>query len=163
METCVIFGSSTGTCEDLANRIASAMGVDSSNVYNVADLTEEIVNKYDRLILGSSTWGCGDLQDDWFTGIETLKSMDLSGKQVGLFSCGDASSYGDTFCNAMGTLYDELQDTGATFVGTGFSTEGYSFDDSTAVRDGAWVGLALDEINEDFKTNERIKKWVSTL
>ena len=163
METCVIFGSSTGTCEDLANRIASAMGVDSSNVYNVADLTEEIVNKYDRLILGSSTWGCGDLQDDWFTGIETLKSMDLSGKQVGLFSFGDSSSYSDTFCNAMGTLYDELQNTGATFVGTGFSTDDYGFDDSTAVRDGAWVGLALDEINEDFKTDERIKKWVSTL
>ena len=163
MKTGIFFGSTTGTCEDLAGRIAKALGIDSADVHNVAELTAEAVNGYDRLVLGSSTWGCGDLQDDWYTGIETLKQMDLSGKQVALFACGDAASYGDTFCNALGTLYDELQNTGATFIGTGVSTEGYSFDDSTAVKDGAFVGLALDEVNEYDQTDERIKNWISTL
>ncbi|MCR5042797.1 MAG: flavodoxin FldA [Bacteroidaceae bacterium] len=163
MKTGIFFGSTTGTCENLAGRIAEAMGVDSSDVHNASELTADLAGQYDRLILGSSTWGCGDLQDDWYDSLETLKGMDLSGKQVGLFACGDAGSYGDTFCNAMGTMYDDLQGTGATFIGTGVSTDGYSFDDSTAVRDGAWVGLALDEVNEDDQTDERIKNWVASL
>lgn len=163
MKTGIFFGSTTGTCADLAGRIAKELGVDCADVHNVAELTTEAVAEYERLVLGSSTWGCGDLQDDWYTGIETLKKMDLSGKQVALFACGDAASYGDTFCNALGTLYDELQGTGATFVGTGIPTEGYSYDDSTAVRDGAFVGLALDEVNEYDKTDERIKNWVKSL
>ena len=53
------------------------------------------------LILGSSTWGCGDLQDDWYDGVEILKKADLTGKKVALFACGDGESYGDTFCEAM--------------------------------------------------------------
>ena len=163
MKTGIFFGSTTGTCEALAGRIATALGVDSTDVHNASELTADLVGQYDRLVLGSSTWGGGDLQDDWFDAIETLKGLNLSGKQVALFACGDASSYGDTFCNALGTLYDELQDTGATFIGTGVSTDDYSYDDSTAVRDGAFVGLPLDEVNEDDKTDERIKNWVATL
>jgi flavodoxin I len=159
MKTGIIFGSTTGTCEDLAGKIAAEFGVDSADVHNVTDLNADLVAQYDLLILGSSTWGCGDLQDDWFDGLDTLKGMDLSGKKVALFSCGDSASYSDTFCNAMGTLYDDLQGTGATFVGTGVSTDGYTFDDSSAVKDGKFVGLALDEVNEDFKTEERIKAW----
>ena len=163
MKIGIIFGSTTGTCEDIAGKIAAEFGVDASDVHNVTDLNEDVVAAYDTLLLGSSTWGCGDLQDDWYDGLEKLKGMDLSGKKVAVFGCGDSASYGDTFCNAMGTIYDDLQGTGATFVGTGVSADDYTFDDSTAVKDGAFIGLALDEVNEDFKTSERISKWKSMI
>lgn len=120
------------------------------------------VQGYDCLLLGSSTWGAGDLQDDWYDFIGKLKNENLSGKLVGLFGCGDSGSYPDTFCDAMGHLYDDLSGTGCRFIGA-CDTAGYSFDSSEAVRDGKFVGLALDETNEDDRTAERIAAWVETL
>ena len=113
-------------------------------------------------MLGSSTWGAGDLQDDWYDFIGKLKNENLSGKLVGLFGCGDSGSYPATFCDAMGHLYDDLSGTGCRFIGA-CDTAGYSFDSSEAVRDGKFVGLALDETNEDDRTAERIAAWVETL
>ena len=43
------------------------------------------------------------------------------------------------------------------------STEGYTFDESTAVVDGKFVGLALDEDNESDKTDDRIAAWVEDI
>ena len=61
----IFYGSSTGTTSDLAQKIASALGVDSANVMDVANADAAAAAKYDVLLLGSSTWGLGDLQDDW--------------------------------------------------------------------------------------------------
>ena len=40
---------------------------------------------------------------------------------------------------------------------------GYTYDDSTAVEDGVWFGLPLDEDNEYDMTEERLEKWVEQL
>jgi flavodoxin I len=42
-------------------------------------------------------------------------------------------------------------------------TDGYTFDDSAAVENGDFIGLALDEVNEDNLTDERIDQWVNSL
>ena len=114
----IYYGSTTGTCETLASMIANALGIGSENVHNVTDMTKETLEGSDMLILGSSTWGCGDLQDDWYDGVEILKKADLAGKPVALFACGDGESYGDTFCEAMTHLKDALADSGCTFIGS---------------------------------------------
>lgn len=159
----IFYGSSTGTCEDLANRIAGKLEVPATDVYSADKLAADKVKDFDVLILGSSTWGDGDLQDDWYDGVKELKSADLSGKLVALFGCGDSESYGDTFCDAIGVLYENLKNTGCTFIGDNVSTEGYSFSSSVAVTDGHFVGLALDDVNESDKTDQRIDAWVSGL
>ena len=81
-KTGVFYGSSTGTCEDIAGRIAVRLGVDSADVHNVADLTADMIAGYDVLVLGSSTWGCGELQDDWYDALELLRKTGLQGKTV---------------------------------------------------------------------------------
>ena len=43
------------------------------------------------------------------------------------------------------------------------TAKGYTFDDSEAVEDGNFVGLVLDEINEDDKTEERINAWLESI
>ena len=88
--TIVVFGSSTGTCENIANTIAEKLGVEA---INVADFSADTVANHDNLILGTSTWGAGELQDDWYDGVNVLKGADLSGKTVALFGCGDSESY----------------------------------------------------------------------
>ena len=144
-KTIVVFGSSTGTCESIAEKIASRLGAE---VMNVQDLTADIV--------------AGEMQDDWYEGINVLKSSDLTGKTVALFGCGDCESYGDTFVGGMGELYDAVKNSGAQLVGA-VSTDGYTFDDSAAIVNGKFVGLPLDDVNEDDKTDGRIDSWVAQI
>ncbi|MDR1880181.1 MAG: flavodoxin FldA [Tannerellaceae bacterium] len=158
----IFYGSSTGTTEDIAQRIADKLGVQQGDIHNVGDADVQAVTPYDVLILGTSTWGVGDLQDDWEDFLPKLKKQDLSGKAVAFFGTGDCSSFSDSFCDAMGALYTGLQQAGCSFCGA-FSVDGYSYDDSTAVVDGQWVGLAIDEINESFLTDSRIAQWAEEL
>ncbi len=113
-------------------------------------------------ILGTSTWGAGELQDDWYDGLNTLQGADLSGKTIALFGCGDCASYSDTFVGGMGELYNGIKDSGARFIGA-VKTDGYTFDDSEALIDGKFIGLPLDDINEDDKTDTRIEAWVAAI
>ncbi len=157
-KTIVIYGSSTGTCQSLAEKIAGELGVDAIDVQSLnADTVKENTN----LILGTSTWGAGEMQDDWYEGIKVLQSSDLAGKTIAIFGCGDCESYGDTFVGGMGELYNGIKDSGATFVGQ-VATDGYTFDDSDAVIDGEFIGLPLDEVNEDDKTDDRISSWIAS-
>lgn len=159
-KTVIIYGSSTGTCEDLAARIGAKLGVD--NVINVTDLDDSVIANNDNLILGTSTWGAGEVQDDWYDGLKVIKNADLSGKTVALFSCGDSESYPDTFVGGMSEIYNAVKQAGANVIGA-VATDGYTFDDSESVVDGKFVGLALDEVNEDSKTDERIDNWVAEI
>ena len=159
---CVIYGSSTGTCQGLAEKIGQQLSVQDDGIIDVQNLSADVVNKYDVLILGTSTWGAGEMQDDWYDGVKVLKQAGLQGKAVAVFGCGDSESYSDTFCGGMAELYNAARDAGATMMGE-VATDGYNFDDSEAVVDGKFVGLALDEVNEDDKTDSRIEAWVEEL
>ncbi len=161
-KTGIFYGSSTDVTADVAGKIAAKLGVDKSDIHNVADVSVDAVNDYDLLILGSSTWGAGDLQDDWEDFLPKLKKAALSNKKVALFGTGDASSFSDTFCDAVGTIYNELKSTGCSFCGA-IPTDGYSYDDSTAEVDGMLVGVLLDEVNEDDLTDERIDNWLKAV
>ena len=159
-KTVIIYGSSTGTCEELAGRIGTRLGVD--DVIGVGDLDDSVIASNDNLILGTSTWGAGEMQDDWYDGVRTLRGADLSGKTVALFGCGDSESYPDTFVGGMGELYQAVVGTGAHVVGA-VPVDGYTFDSSDAVVDGHFVGLALDEVNESDKTDARIDAWAAAI
>lgn len=162
-KTGIFYGSSTGMTEGVAHTIAQKLGIAPTDVHDAARLSAESIAPYEALILGSSTWGCGELQDDWYDAVKVLKSANLTGKTIALFGCGDSESYPDTFCDAMGLLYDELKETGCRFTGNHVATDGYSFSSSVSVVDGEFVGLALDETNESDKTTARIEAWVKSL
>ena len=136
------------------------MGVD--NIINVTDLDDNVIAENDNLILGTSTWGAGEMQDDWYDGIKTIKSANLSNKTVALFGCGDSESYSDTFVGGMAEIYNAAKEAGADVIGA-VATDDYTFDDSEAVVDGKFVGLALDEVNEDDKTDGRIDAWIAEI
>ena len=157
--TIVIYGSSTGTCEAIAEKIASKLGCEA---VNVQDLTADMVNANQNLILGTSTWGAGELQDDWYDGLKTLQAANLSGKTIALFGCGDSESYSDTFVGGIGELYNGIKGSGAHFIGS-VETDGYTYDNSEAIVDGKFIGLPLDDVNEDDKTDGRIDAWVAQI
>ena len=158
----IFYGSSTGTTQSLAEQIALKTGVSKADTHDVADAAPDTIDGDDCLLLGSATWGDGDLQDDWYGFLDKIKTRDLSGKTVALFGCGDSESYPDTFCNARGTIYEELQLTGCRFVGA-YEPQDYAVTDSGVCRDGKFVGLAVDELNEDDKTAARTDRWIETV
>ncbi|MDE7085658.1 MAG: flavodoxin, partial [Prevotella sp.] len=71
-------------------------------------------------------------------------------------------AYSDTFVSGMGELYNGIKDSGAHFIGS-VPTDGYTYDSSEAVVNGRFIGLPLDDINEDDKTDARIEAWIAQL
>lgn len=161
-KTGIFYGSTTGTTESVARLIAEKLGVSPADVHDVSKLDAALAESYEALILGTSTWGDGELQDDWYDGIKVLKNANLSGKTIALFGCGDSESYSDTFCDGMGILFEDLKDSGCTFVGA-VSDSDYTYASSVAVADGKFVGLALDDVNESDRTDARVSDWTEML
>ena len=52
---------------------------------------------------------------------------------------------------------------GASLIGNHVDASDYEFDYSTALQDGAFGRLAIDEDNESSKTDARIAQWVNQL
>lgn len=161
MATAIFYASDAGNTEDIAQRISKALG--GIEIFDVGTTTIEKIEEYDKLILGVSTWGEGDLQSDWEDTIDDFSKIDLSGKTVALFGLGDQDSYGDTFVDAMGILYEKCLASGATIIGAFNIDDDYSYESSTAIVDGKFVGLALDEDNQDTLSDKRISLWVSQI
>lgn len=159
MSIAVVYGSSTGNTQSAAEMIAGMIG--EAEVLDVASISPEDLNGYDKLILGSSTWGEGEFQDDWED--FDWSDVDLSGKTVALFGMGDQESYAEEYCNALGLLHERVSEKGANIVGE-WENEGYEFEESNALNDdGKFVGLALDCDNQDDLTEERVTSWVESI
>lgn len=155
----IIYGSNLGNTEDVANKIANKLGLDHK-VLNISKVKPSDINSFDKLIIGTSTWNDGELQDDWAD--FNFDELDVNGKTIALFGTGDGQSYGDTFCNAMGELYKIFNAKGANIVGA-VSADGYSFDESTAIINDKFVGLPIDIDNESDKTDDRVTNWIKLI
>ena len=160
MRTAIFYGSSLGNTQFVADKIQRQLP--HAVCLPVNNLTSAQILEYDNYILGTSTWGLGNLQDDFELFVDLLLSLDLSDKTFALFGLGDQHTYPDTFCNGMGKLYHLLNGKGWKIVGSS-STEGYDFSESEAVIDGEFIGLALDEDNEPDLSDLRVKNWVQEL
>lgn len=159
--TGIFYGSTTGNTEALACEIAAKLGIAASDIHDVGSASADQAAPYDTLLLGSSTWGVGDLQDDWYEFVEALKKENLAGKKVGLFGCGDSGSYPDSFGDALGVIREELSGTGCTFVGEVDASD-YASTGSKAFAGGKVLGLLADD-DEPGKTPARTETWVAAL
>ena len=158
----IFYGSNLGNSEGVAKMIGAALGDRVSAVADIASAGPEDLASAEALILGTSTWLDGGLQEDWEDFFPRMDEIDLSGKKVGLFGLGDAASYPEEFVDALGTLYEKVKERGAQVVGF-WPVEGYDFDESTAVLGDHFAGLVIDEDNQPELTEERVAKWVEMI
>lgn len=159
------YGSTFGDTAEAAERIAAAFSERTGTtpeMRDVAHATLAEVASFDVLVLGCSTWNVGELQSDWDVRLAEFASVDLRGKKVALFGTGDQYGYPDTFMDALGILADAAGERGAEMIGS-WPAAGYTFDGSLALREGRFVGLALDATNQDDLTDGRIGRWVAQL
>ena len=161
-EIALFYGTYTGVTKIIAEKIANALGKDKIDLFDISEGGEQMAD-YQKLIIGTSTWSIGELQEDWDAFMPKLQTMDFSGKTVALFGTGDQIGYPDTFLDGMGMLYETFQFRGAKFVGF-WPTEGYDFTSPLPLLDeNHFVGLAIDEDNQPELTDERIAKWAEMI
>lgn len=153
----IFYGSTTGTTLEVAQIIASELNVNPEDVHDVAQTAPSAVADYDVLVIGASTWGAGDLQEDMATFLDGLQALDLEDKEVAIFGCGD-DSMSDTFCNSVGEIYHRLHDTKAMFIAH-FNNYGYEYEHSKSDVHGMIVGLCIDNVNHPDETPARIRTW----
>ena len=130
------------------------------------DISGRIIEKefesYDNIIVGVSTWFDGELPSYWDEVKPELESLNLKGKKVAVFGLGDQVKYPENFIDGVGILAEIFESAGAKVVGY-TSAEGYKFESSQALKDGKFVGLAIDKEHQSKLTDERVKNWVEQL
>ena len=158
----LFYGSTTGNTLKVAELIQEAFEPQTVDIIDVGRASSQDLDRYDVLILGTSTWHWGGLQDEWANFEDHLSEETLAGKKVAFFGLGDQKRYPDHFVDGIGLLYDKVKPTGVEVVGM-WPKADYQYDASAAELDGRLVGLALDEDNEPGKTRDRIQRWVKQL
>lgn len=156
----LFYGTQTGKTEAAAEAIQQAFGGNEVvALHDIADANASDFEGYSYVIIGSPTWNVGDLVDSWDAFYEELDQIPFSGKKVAYFGTGDQFGYADNFQDAMGILEEKITALGGQTVGY-WSREGYDFNESKALRNNKFVGLALDDDNQEDLSQERIQAWV---
>ena len=163
----IFFGTDTGRTRKVAKMIAKRLGDLAADPVNVNKTTPDDFLAFDALIIGTPTLGegelpgleCGAQNESWAEFLPQLDGADMTGKVVAIFGLGDQDTYGNEFCDAMIELYDCVTACGATVVGA-WPTDGYTFQNSQAVVDDQFVGLALDLDNQADQTDARLDAWL---
>ncbi len=156
----ILYGSSGGNTQMVAKQVQDLFD-GNADIFNVQEVSLDDIKPYPYLILGTSTTGVGDLQDDWEGFLPYFSKIDFTGKTVAIFALGDSASYSTSFVESMKVIYDEIHDK-VRIVGQ-TPDEGYTYDESMALVDGLFVGLPIDEDNEYDLTTERLERWVEKL
>lgn len=119
----IVFASMTGNTEEMADAIAEGLkeaGIEPV-VKNVIDTNAEEITHYDGILLGSYTWGDGDLADDFLDFYEEMDDIQLNGKKAAVFGSCD-SSYSE-YGAAVDTLVTKLKELGAEVTLDGLKIE----------------------------------------
>jgi len=161
MATAIFYASSTGNTADVAKMISQELG--DIETFDIADCGVDEINNFDKVIIGTSTWGDGDLQDDFDEAWDDFSNLSFENKTVALFGLGDQDGYGEYYLDAVGTVYDKVIDNGGTVIGSFDVTDEYYHEESKAIRDDSFVGLALDEDNQSELTEARVQKWCESI
>jgi len=164
----IFFGTETGTTRLIAKKIHKLLGDDvAAKPINVNRITPEEMLQYDALILGTPSYGVGDipglsagcLERNWEEFLAQFGSPDLNGKRIAMFGLGAQERYAERFASSLMALYTIFADLGADMIGE-WSTEGYTFEHSASVVDNRFVGLVIDQRTQGMYTEERLKAWV---
>ncbi len=122
----LIYGSTTGNTEELSGHVAVGLKQVGAEVMvkNVTEASVDELADYDAVVFGCSTWGAGELQDDFIDFYDGMDGVSLEGKKAAVFGPGDSEDYPDTFCEAVDILEEALKKCGAEIVAESLKVDG---------------------------------------
>jgi flavodoxin I len=155
----VFYGSSTGNTAMIARIIKEHLPEYEVDLFDVAHTSPEKIQEYKCLIFGVATWGNAEIQDDFSAFLQGFQKELFKSKLLALFGTGDQETYGNTFADGLGVLYEKMKPYPMKIIGQ-WENRDYSFESSLALQDDdTFVGLVLDEDNQHDMTISRIKQW----
>jgi flavodoxin I len=144
----LVFASMTGNTEEIAKLIGK--GVEEAGVnLTVRELPSaepKELEDYDGIILGSYTYGDGELADEFIDYYDEMKGLNLEGKMATVFGSGDTAY--DQFCLAVDILSDKLTELGAVIVQDGLKIELAPDDEDHCINFGRKFGTTVNEVLE---------------
>ncbi|CAK7053607.1 MAG: Flavodoxin [Desulfovibrio sp.] len=123
----IVYGSTTGNTESVAETIARALEGASHSV-TLLDAAKAspagLCSGYDCVLFGCSTWGDEtiEFQDDFIPLFEAFDSIGVKGVKAASFGCGD-SSY-TYYCGAVDSINERLEELGADVIAGGLKIDG---------------------------------------
>ena len=165
------FGTDTGATRRVAKSISRTLGDIAGKPINIRNAEVVDLLEHDILILGTPTYGDGELPgkstgnmtESWEEFLPKLKGSNFSGKKVALYGLGDQNKYDDNFASAMRYLYDMFIECGAEIIGQWPADDSYTFSYSKAIINKQFVGLVLDEDNQKELSPPRLDAWLTQL
>lgn len=164
----LLYAPAKGRTEKVAKMVCEKMGNEKFDLILIDEQTNpEILVKYEKIIFGISTvgrdsWDANYSKVGWDFFLPKLTDFDFTGKTVAIFGLGDHLLYANNFVDAMGTLAKTVEENNANLVGK-CSTDGYTFSESEALDGDIFLGLPIDEDNEEELTDERLTNWLKKI
>jgi len=144
----IAYGSTTGNTAYVAESIQRTLEQSGHEVTieDVADIkVTDLAKAYDLCCLGCSTWGDDEieLQDDFIPVFEEIENIDLAGKNIACFGCGD-SSY-EYYCGAVDAIEEACKSSGASVFAESLKIDGDPKAEQADI--DAWVKDLIAKLN----------------
>ncbi len=159
--TAIVYTSTTGNTAYVADLLSKLIN-DSEMIDLTASQDLEQLYGYKNYIFCVSTWGNGEMQDDWELLAERFKMLSLAGCNAAILGLGDQKNYPDVFADGVRRMAELLRSLGMNLLGL-TATEGYEFKHSKAIEGKHFLGCIIDEDNQHNLTEARLKVWSKAL
>ncbi|WP_334075847.1 MULTISPECIES: flavodoxin [Paenibacillus] len=112
----IVYASLTGNTEEMAELIAEGIreAGATADLKMVEDCSAFRLTEYDAFLLGTYTWGDGELPDEFMDFAEEMEEIPLQGSTAAVFGSGDTTYR--LYCGAVDELAEQLRKLGATIV-----------------------------------------------
>ncbi|MBL4964764.1 flavodoxin [Bacillus halotolerans] len=113
----LVYATMSGNTEAMADLIEKGLQEAEAEVdrFEAMDIDDaELFNDYEHIILGTYTWGDGDLPDEFLDLAEEMEALDFTGKTFAVFGSGDTAY--EYFCGAVDTLEEKIKERGGEIV-----------------------------------------------
>ncbi|MBG9769974.1 flavodoxin [Bacillus vallismortis] len=113
----LVYATMSGNTEAMADLIEKGLQEAEAEAdrYEVMDIDDaQLFNDYDHIMMGTYTWGDGDLPDEFLDLAEDMDEIDFSGKTCAVFGSGDTAY--EFFCGAVDTLEAKIKERGGEIV-----------------------------------------------
>ena len=154
-------GSTTGNTAQVAESIQRIFEQDGHEVTveDVADIqAADLTKTYDLCCLGCSTWGDEEieLQDDFIPVFEEIEGLDLAGKNIACFGCGD-SSY-TYYCGAVDAIEDACKSAGASVFAESLKIDGDPKAEQADI--DAWANELISKLGQQSDKTSKYEEFV---
>lgn len=127
MKALLVYATNSGSTLEVSNYISEEFSKKGKEitVKDARDVEPDEFNNYELILLGSPTWGDGNVHDLFLRLFEKSINKKYPGKKFGVFGLGD-TTYAH-FCTSVEHLSEYVKNIGGTLVGDGLKINNFYF------------------------------------